>query len=245
MITMHTARLAGATFALGTLALGTLAAQVAKPRTTLCLAPTTAQMASGSTADGATAVRETLGSYLTGPTLAVVPLHREAVVAGARGSEAGGVQVRRVHLDEAGAQEERRRLVRQDGRRAPCRAARRSCAGAASSTAGRVVANAAASAAAEAARGFASNVKTQGRAHASSTASRRSTARVVAKDSARPRHRPTDRTCSRRWWRGGRGDRRCGHAVTACPPPGARGTQRSTTTTRQGGRERCSQQCES
>ena len=48
-----------------------LGAQGAAEKTTICLAPATAQMASGSSADGATAVRETLGSYLTGPTLAV------------------------------------------------------------------------------------------------------------------------------------------------------------------------------
>ena len=61
-------------FALAALMAVPLGAQDPAPKTTICLAPTAAQMASGSTTDGATAVRETLGSYLTGPTLAVAPL---------------------------------------------------------------------------------------------------------------------------------------------------------------------------
>src|SRR5690242_3176027 len=52
-----------------------LGAQGSAPKVTICLAPTTAQMASGNAADGSMAVRETFASYLTGPTLAATPLN--------------------------------------------------------------------------------------------------------------------------------------------------------------------------
>lgn len=145
-------------FALVTLAASTLAAQ--DPKTAICLAPTTAQMASGNTADGATAVRESLASYLTGPTLAVAPLtaklssqaREEAKQSSCkyivftsmkleRNKSGGGFLGKML----GGAVESSAWELR----------------GAARSTAGRVVANAAASAAAEAARGLASNVKTK------------------------------------------------------------------------------------
>ena len=73
MTTSSIARITRSSVVLAGLVTSTLSAQGSK--TTICLAPTTAQMASGNTADGANAVRETLSSYLTGPTLAVAPLN--------------------------------------------------------------------------------------------------------------------------------------------------------------------------
>jgi hypothetical protein len=137
-----------------------LAAQGAAAKATICLAPATVQMASGSSADGSTAVRETFASYLTGPTLAVAPLaaklasqaHEEAKQASCkhvlytsmkleRGKSGGGFLGKMI----GGAVESSAWELR----------------GAATSTAGRMVANAAASAAVEAARGLATNVKTK------------------------------------------------------------------------------------
>ena len=147
--------------ALLVLAASTLGAQESASKTTICLAPTTAQMASGSSTDGATAVRETLGSYLTGPTLAVAPLtarltsqaREEAKLASCRhivftsmklerNKSGGGLFGKIVgEAVQSSAYELRGR--------------------AGGSVAGRVVTSAAASAAAEAARNFATNVKTR------------------------------------------------------------------------------------
>jgi len=155
--TMHTTR-AALTFAM--LLAPALGAQDATSKTTICLAPATAQMASGSSADGATAVRETLGSYLTGPTLAVTPLtarltsqaREEAKQASCsyvvftsmkleRSKSGGGLFGKIVgEAVQSSAYELR---------------------GRAGSTVARVATTAAASAAAEAARNFASNVKTR------------------------------------------------------------------------------------
>jgi hypothetical protein len=156
-LTMRSIRAALALTALLTPSLG---AQDVASKTTICLAPATAQMASGSSADGATAVRETLGSYLTGPTLAVTPLtarltsqaREEAKQASCsyvvfttmkleRNKSGGGLFGKIVgEAVQSSAYELR---------------------GRAGSTAGRVVTTAAASAAAEAARNFATNVKTR------------------------------------------------------------------------------------
>ena len=129
-------------------------------KTTICLAPATVQMASGSSADGGTAVREAFASYLSGPTLAVKPLtarlasqaREEAKQASCtyvvytsmkleRGKSGGGFLGKMI----GGAVESSAWELR----------------GTATSTAGRMVANAAASAAVEAARGLATNVKTK------------------------------------------------------------------------------------
>ena len=158
---VRTSCVALAGLALASLAAAPLAAQDPKPQPTICLAPTTAQMASGSSADGATAVRETLGSYLTGPTLAVKPLQsrlssqarEEAKQASCtyvvftsikleRNKSGGGLFGKIVgEAVQSSAYELRGR--------------------AGGSVAGRVVTSAAASAAAEAARNFATNVKTR------------------------------------------------------------------------------------
>ena len=52
----------------------TLGAQATTPSQRICIAPPTAQMASGSSTDAANAVRESFTSFLTGPSLAVTPL---------------------------------------------------------------------------------------------------------------------------------------------------------------------------
>ena len=149
-----------ACLALASLAVMPLEAQSAAPKTTICLAPATSQMASGSSTDGATAVRETLGSYLTGPTLAVAPLtarltsqaREEAKHASCAYVVFTSVKLER-HKSGGGLFG---KIVGE---------AVQSCAyelrGRAGSTVSRVAANAAASAAAEAARNFASNVKTR------------------------------------------------------------------------------------
>jgi hypothetical protein len=154
-------RVVAAYVALSVLAITPLAAQDPASKTTICLAPTTAQLASGSSTDGATAVRETLGSYLTGPTLAVAPLtarltsqvREEAKQASCkhivftsmkleRNKSGGGLFGKIVgEAVQSSAYELRGR--------------------AGGSVAGRVVTSAAASAAAEAARNFATNVKTR------------------------------------------------------------------------------------
>jgi hypothetical protein len=146
---------------LASLVAAPLGAQDATSKTTICLAPTTAQLASGSSVDGATAVRETLGSYLTGPTLAVAPLtarltsqaREEAKQASCtyvvftsmkleRNKSGGGLFGKIVgEAVQSSAYELRGRVG--------------------GSVAGRVVTSAAASAAAEAARNFATNVKTR------------------------------------------------------------------------------------
>lgn len=156
-----TPRIALAGFALVSLSASPLGAQAPASKTTICLAPTTAQMASGSTTDGGTAVRESFASYLTGPTLAVAPLNaklasqarEEAKQASCghvlytsmkleRGKSGGGLFGKIVgEAVQSSAYELRGR--------------------AGGSVAGRVVTSAAASAAAEAARNFASNVKTR------------------------------------------------------------------------------------
>jgi hypothetical protein len=153
-------RTALATLAIIPCAFATLGAQGAVEKTTICLAPATVQMASGSSADGGTAVRESFASYRSGPTLVVTPLNarlasqarEEAKQASCkcvvyssmkleRGKSGGGFLGKMI----GGAVESSAWELR----------------GAARSTAGRMVANAAASAAAEAARGLATNVKTR------------------------------------------------------------------------------------
>jgi hypothetical protein len=157
---VRTSRVALVGLALASLAAAPLGAQEPASKTTICLAPTTAQMASGSATDGATAVRETLSSYLTGPTLAVAPLtarlasqvREEAKLASCkhivftsmkleRNKSGGGLFGKIVgEAVQSSAYELR---------------------GRAGSTAARIATTAAASAAAEAARNFATNVKTR------------------------------------------------------------------------------------
>ena len=153
---------ASAPLALLLLAAASLGAQDPAPnKTTICLAPTTAQMASGSTTDGATAVKETLGSYLTGPTLAVAPL--TARLASQVREEAKQASCR--HIVFTSMKLERNKsgggLFGKIVGEAVQSSAWELRGRAGGSVAGRVVTSAAASAAAEAARNFATNVKTR------------------------------------------------------------------------------------
>lgn len=138
-----------------------LGAQEPAAKTTICLAPTTAQMASGSTTDGASAVRETLSSYLTGPTLAVAPL--TARLASQVREEAK--QASCTHIVFTSMKLERNKsgggLFGKIVGEAVQSSAYELRGRAGGSVAGRVVTSAAASAAAEAARNFATNVKTR------------------------------------------------------------------------------------
>jgi hypothetical protein len=153
-------RVALACLALTALAAAPLAAQDPKPQPTICLAPTTAQMASGSSADGATAVRETLGSYLTGPTLTVAPL--QSRLSSQAREEAKQASCKYVVFTSMKLERNKSggglfgKIVGE-----AVQSSAYELRGRAGSTAGRVVASAAASAAAEAARNFASNVKTR------------------------------------------------------------------------------------
>lgn len=127
---------------------------------TICLAPATAQLVSGSTADGATAVRELFSQYLAGPSLEVSALNARLTSQAreeAKQASCSHVLFTTVKLERnksgggflgkmiGGAVESSAWELR----------------GAATSTAGRMVANAAATAAVEAARGLATNVKTR------------------------------------------------------------------------------------
>ena len=158
---VRTFRVALARVALASLAAAPLAAQDAASKTTICLTPTTAQMASGSSPDGATAVRETLGSYLTGPTLAVTPL--TARLASQVREEAKQASCK--HIVFTSMKLERNKsgggLFGKIVGEAVQSSAYELRGRAGGSVAGRVVTSAAASAAAEAARNFATNVKTR------------------------------------------------------------------------------------
>jgi hypothetical protein len=157
---VRTSRVAVAGLALASLAATPLGAQEPASKTTICLAPTAAQMASGSSTDGATAVRETLGSYLTGPTLAVAPLTARLasqVREEAKQASCGHIVFTSMKLERNKSGGGLFGKIVGEAVQSSAYELR----GRAGSTAGRVVAGAAASAAAEAARNFATNVKTR------------------------------------------------------------------------------------
>ena len=129
-------------------------------KSTICLAPATAQVTSGSSADGATAVRETLTSYLTGPTLTVTPL--TARLSSQAREEAKQASCKYVVFTSMKLERNKSggglfgKIVGE-----AVQSSAYELRGRAGSTAGRVVTSAAAAAAADAARNFASNVKTR------------------------------------------------------------------------------------
>jgi hypothetical protein len=137
----------------------TLSAQGTVPSTVICLAPPSAQMASGNNVDAANALRDLFASYLTGPTLAVKPL--TARLSSQALEEAKQASCRFILFASM-------KLDRSQGNGALGRivggAVQNSASelrGSATSAAARVAVNAAASAATEAARGLASNVKSK------------------------------------------------------------------------------------
>jgi hypothetical protein len=155
-----TPRTAVAALAIATCATELVGAQASAPKITICLAPTTAQMASGNTADGGSAVRESFASYLSGPTLSVTPLN--AKLASQAREEAK--QASCSHVVYTSMKLERNKSGGGLFGKIVGEAVQSSAyelRGRAGSTAGRMAATAAASAAVEAARNFASNVKTR------------------------------------------------------------------------------------
>jgi hypothetical protein len=154
-------RTALTTLAIVTCALDSIGAQGAAEKTTICLAPAAVQMASGSSADGGTAVRESFASYLSGPTLAVTPL--QARLASQEREEAKQASCRYVVYTSMKLEKNKSggglfgKIVGEAVQSSAYELRGR----AGGSVAGRVVTTAAASAAAEAARNFASNVKTR------------------------------------------------------------------------------------
>ena len=125
----------------------------------ICVAPATAQVASGSTTEAANAVREGFTSYLTGPTLAVTPL--TARLASQAREEAKLASCPYVLF--TAWKHERKQGSGLLGKMASgaVQGSAWELRGAAQSAAGRVAANAAANAAAEAARAVSGNVKSK------------------------------------------------------------------------------------
>ena len=144
---------------LAVLPLASAAAQQTSAAARICLAPASAQMATGNTAAAINAVRETFTSFLTGPSLAVTPLTaRLASQTREEARQAGCpyvlfTSVKHEHKQGSGL------LGRAAGRAVENGAW--SAASGASSTVGRVAASAAAGAASAAAWDVASSVKTK------------------------------------------------------------------------------------
>jgi len=136
-----------------------LGAQGTAPSTVICLAPPSAQMASGNNVDAANTLRDLFASYLTGPTLGVKQL--TARLPSQALEEAKQASCRVVLFSSM-------KLERHQGNGALGRivggavqSGASEIRGTATSAAARVAANAAASAAYEAARGLATNVKSK------------------------------------------------------------------------------------
>jgi hypothetical protein len=161
MIRSNDIRIPLSPIALLVLGAASLAAQGTAAKTTICLPPATVQMASGSSADGGTAVREAFASYLSGPSLAVTPLN--AKLASQAREEAR--QASCAYVVYTSMKLERNKsgggLFGKIVGEAVQSSAWELRGRAGGSVAGRVVTSAAASAAAEAARNFATNVKTR------------------------------------------------------------------------------------
>jgi outer membrane lipoprotein SlyB len=124
----------------------------------ICIAPPTAQVASGSSTDAGNAVRDGFTAYLTGPSLTVTAPRPPASQAREEAKQAACPYVLYAALKH-----ERKQGNNMLGRVAGSvvEASAWELRGSAGSAAGRVAANAAASAAAAAARSFAGNVKSK------------------------------------------------------------------------------------
>ena len=145
--------------AIASFAVTPLGAQGTPATARICIAPPTAQVASGSTTDAANAVRDAFTAFLTGPSLTVTPLTaRLASQTREEAKQAGCPYVLFTALKH-----ERKQGSNMLGRMAGSvvEGAAWELRGSAGSAAGRVAANAAASAAAAAARSFAGNVKSK------------------------------------------------------------------------------------
>ena len=144
---------------LTSLAAMSLGAQDAKEPARICLAPPTAQVASGSTTEAANAVKESFTAYLSGPTLTITPL--VARLASQAREEAKLASCPYVLFTSF--KHERKQGSNMFGKIAgsAVEATAYELRGSATSAAGRVAANAAANAAATAARSVATNVKSK------------------------------------------------------------------------------------
>ncbi len=136
-----------------------LGAQDAKAPARVCIAPPTAQVASGNSTDAANAVRDAFTAYLTGPSLTVTPLTAHLASQAREEAKQAGCP----HVLFAALKHERKQGNNMLGRMAGSvvEGAAYELRGSASSAAGRVAASAAASAASAAARSFATNVKSK------------------------------------------------------------------------------------
>lgn len=146
-------------FVLIGLTAASLGAQDAKAPARVCIAPPTAQVASGNSTDAANAVRDAFAAYLTGPSLTVTPLTAHLASQAREEAKQAGCP----HVLFAALKHERKQGNNMLGRMAGSvvEGAAYELRGSASSAAGRVAASAAASAASAAARSFATNVKSK------------------------------------------------------------------------------------
>lgn len=144
---------------LASLAAASLGAQDTKEPARICLAPPTAQMASGSTTDAANAVKESFTAYLTGPTLTITPLAARLPSQAREEAKLSSCP----YVLFTGLKHERKQGSSMLGRMAgsAVEATAWELRGAAPAGAARVAANAAANAAATAARSVATNVKSK------------------------------------------------------------------------------------
>lgn len=144
---------------LASLAAASLGAQDTKEPARICLAPPTAQMASGSTTDAANAVKESFTAYLTGPTLTIAPLAARLPSQAREEAKLSSCP----YVLFTGLKHERKQGSSMLGRMAgsAVEATAWELRGAAPAGAARVAANAAANAAATAARSVATNVKSK------------------------------------------------------------------------------------
>jgi hypothetical protein len=141
------------------LATDSLTAQGTPAPARICIAPPTAQVASGNSTDAANAVRDAFTAYLTGPTVTVTPLAARLASQAREEAKQAGCP----HVLYTALKHERKQGNNMLGRVAGSVAegAAWELRGSASSAAGRVAASAAASAASTAARSFAGNVKSK------------------------------------------------------------------------------------
>ena len=140
---------------------GALAAQGSTPSTVICIAPPSAQMASGNNLDAANALRDLFASYLTGPSLAAKPLTARLpsqALEEAKQASCRYVLFATMKLERSQGNGALGRIV---GGAVQSSASEIRGTSVAASAAGRVAVNAAASAAAEAAHGLATNVRSK------------------------------------------------------------------------------------
>ena len=145
--------------AVAALTVTSLGAQDAPAPARICIAPPTAQVASGNSTDAANAVRDAFTAYLTGPSLTATPLTARLASQAREEARQAGCP----HVLYTALKHERKQGNNMLGRVAGSvvEGAAWELRGSTSSAAGRVATSAAASAASTAARSFAGNVKSK------------------------------------------------------------------------------------